>query len=82
MCLHSGQGKNKHEWRELMLAACSLMLPTLHISPLQMPVATEECKKRQWEYKGKLVGVGKAPRMRETEKYVFILSLTQVQKLR
>ena len=51
-----------------MLAACSPMLPKLHISPLQTPVT--------------LVGEGKARRVRQTEKYVFILSLTQVQELR
>lgn len=68
MCLYTGQGKNKHEWREFMLAACSPMLPTLHISPLQTPVTTKECKKRQREYKGQLVGIGKALGTRQTEK--------------
>lgn len=65
-----------------MSAACSPMLPTLHISPLQTSATTKECKKRQREYKGQLVGVGKALGTRQTEKYVFILSLTQAQELR
>lgn len=65
-----------------MLDACFLMLPILHISPLQTLVTAKDCKKRQREYKGQLVGVGKALEARQTEKYVFILSLTQVQELR
>jgi hypothetical protein len=54
------------------------MLPTLHVSPLQTSVTTKECKKIQREYKGQLVRVGKALGARQTEKYVFILSLTQL----
>jgi hypothetical protein len=75
MCLYSGQGKNKHEWREFVLVACSLMLPTLHISLLQTPVTTKECKKETAGIQGKTGGGGEGTQElgRQKNRFSFFL---------